>query len=194
MTPGEGYLIVIDGPSAVGKSTVFRGLLAQTDVRIELAKRITTRAKRPHEDDEDIYDFISRKEFQQMAGRGEFVEHKCYKFGMCYGLPKKNVMEPLAKGKNLLAMINLGRIQTVRDVVPRTFGVFLTASLETVRRRLMERGTHPPEQIEERLGNAAGSVQFMSLYDLVVVNENKPVTAVVAEIVEQFLAHRRTTA
>jgi guanylate kinase len=187
----EGYLIVIDGPSAVGKSTIFRALLAQTKVRFELAKRTTTREKRPHEDDEDIYDFISHDEFQRMVRQNEFVEHKCYKFGMCYGLPKKNVLEPLSRGINLIAMINLGNIQMVRGVVPRTFGVFLTASLETVRKRLLDRGTHPPEQIEERLGNAAGSVKFKQFYDLVLLNENRPVESVVTEITEQFIIFRR---
>ncbi len=191
---GEGYLVVIDGPSAVGKTTIFRGLLNQTRVAFGVAKRITTREKRPNEHDEDIYDFTSHEEFQRMARENAFIEHKCYKFGMCYGLPGVNVAGPLSRGENLLAMINLGHIRTVRKAVPRTYGVFLSASLETVRRRLKERGTHTPGQIEERLGNAVASVKFQPYYDLVIKNEDRPVESVVAEIVEQFLVFCRTKA
>ncbi len=190
--PDQGYLVVIDGPSAVGKSTIFRRLLAQSEPKFYLAKRFTTRERRPHEDDEDIYDFISHEEFQRMVAQDDFVENKCYKFGMCYGLPKKNVTGQLSRGMNMLAMINLGNIQMVRRVVPRTFGVFLSASLETIRRRLRERGTHPMEQIEERLGNAADSAKFTPFYDLVIVNEGRTIDEVVNEIREQFLLFIRT--
>ncbi len=188
-----GILVVIDGPSAVGKSTIFRALLGRDDVRFGVAKRCTTRQPRPREDDEDIYEFISHDEYGAMAGAGEFIEYKCYKFGMCYALPKKNVLPRLAAGEHLLAMINLGNIGMVRSVVPQTFGVFLSTSLETVRKRLEERGTHTPEQIEERLGNAADSRRFLPLYDLVVQNEDRPVAEVVQEIVEQFRAFERLT-
>jgi len=191
---GEGFLVILDGPSAVGKTTVFRGLLNQTRVPFGVAKRMTTREKRPHEHDEDIYDFISHDEFRRMAREKEFIEHKCYKFGMCYGLPKGNVIGPLSRGEHLLAMINLGHIRMVKKIVPRTYGVFLTASLETVRRRLSERGTHTPGQIEERLGNAKASVKFQPYYDLVIRNENRSVESVITEIVEQFLTFSRTNA
>ncbi len=182
----SGILLVIDGPSAVGKTTIFRALRAQTKIPFGVAKRYTTREKRPHEDDEDIYDFISHEEYRRLASQNEFIEYKCYKFGMCYALPKSQVLPRLAAGEHLLAMINLGNIEMVRRFVPHTYAVFLSASLDTVRRRLEERGTHSVGQIEERLGNAADSLRFLPLYDLVVKNEARPVSAVVDEIVEHF--------
>src|SRR5712672_3620985 len=144
---GQGYLLVIDGPSAVGKSTIFRALLAQTNVRFELARRLTTRMKRGAEDDEDIYDFITHEEFGRLVAETAFIEHKCYKFGMCYGLPKSEVLENLKRGRHVIAMINLGNIEKVKVVVPNAFGVFINASLDTIGKRLLSRGTHPPEQI-----------------------------------------------
>ncbi len=188
----KGILVVIDGPSAVGKSTIFRALLAQNDVRFGVAKRYTTRAPRPREDDEDIYEFIAQAEYDRLAAAQEFIEYKCYKFGMCYALPKKNVLPRLAAGENLLAMINLGNIGMVRTVVPSAYGVFLSTSLETVRKRLEARGTHTPEQIEERLGNAADSLRFLPQYDLVVRNEDRSIESVVAEIMEHFGRFRST--
>ncbi|HUN66891.1 MAG TPA: hypothetical protein VMW43_12420 [Bacteroidota bacterium] len=188
----RGILIVIDGPSAVGKSTIVRGLLAQTAVPLALAKRVTTREKRAAEDDEDIYDFVSHEKFRAMVESGGFVEHKCYKFGMCYGLPKAHVIDRLARGEHLLAMINLGNIRMVKEVVPDTFGVFLSASLATVRERLLRRGTHTPEQIEERLGNAADSLRFAPYYDLVTDSEHTPVAGVIAEILRCFGTFRHS--
>jgi guanylate kinase len=183
----KGLLLVIDGPSAVGKSTILRAVLEQQRVQFNLAKRLTTRMKRSPDDDDDIYDFISHEEFTRLVNEGGFIEHKCYKFGMCYGLPKRNVLKQLDEGKHVLAMINLGNIREVTLMVPNSFGVFLSASLETIRQRLVERGSHPPEQIEERLGNAAESFKYISLYNLVMVNEHRSVSSVVDEIIEKFM-------
>lgn len=186
---GQGCLLVIDGPSAVGKSTILRALLAQSDVRFALARRLTTRMKRGAEDDEDIYDFITHEEFNRLTGEHAFIEHKCYKFGMCYGLPKSEVIKKLNRGENVIAMINLGNIDKVKASLPDAFGVFINASLDTVRKRLVSRGTHPPEQIEERLGNARDSLRFMPLYDLVVTNENRKIEDVAAGIIREFISH-----
>jgi guanylate kinase len=188
----RGILVVIDGPSAVGKSTIVRALLAQTGIPLALAKRVTTRERRAAEDDEDIYEYVSHEEFRSTAASGGFIEHKCYKFGMCYGLPKENVIGRLTAGENLLSMINLGNIRMVKSVIPDAYGVFLSASLTTVRERLMRRGTHTPEQIEERLGNAADSLKFAPYYDLVTDSEKTPVEGVVAEILRGFDLFRRS--
>ena len=182
----QGFLLIIDGPSAVGKSTIVRALLRQSILPLELAKRYATRLKRDSDDDEDIYEFISHNAYRTMAKENAFIEHKCYKFGMCYALPKKNVDGKLAEGKHVLAMINLGNIESVRAVIPNTYGVFISASLETIRRRLLERKSHPEEQITERLGNAADSLRFLPLYDLVVENENRSIEEVTKEILEKF--------
>lgn len=184
--PQEGFLLVIDGPSAVGKSTIFRMLLSQQQVRFDLARRYTTRAKRAVDDDDDTYMFIAQGEFDRLVHDHAFIEHKCYKFGMCYGLPKSEVVDRLALGHHVIAMINLGNIVRVRSVIPNAFGVFVTASPETIRRRLEGRGTHPPEQIEERLGNARDSLRFLSLYDAVVSNDDRRLDDVVGEILRRF--------
>jgi len=63
----NGILLVIDGPSAVGKSTIVRALLAQKEIPFSLAKRVTTRERRAAEDDEDIYDYVSHEEFRRTA-------------------------------------------------------------------------------------------------------------------------------
>jgi guanylate kinase len=189
-----GKLLVIDGPSAVGKSTIVRGLLNLPDLHFDIVKRYTTRQRRESDNDDDLYEFVQHPEFRRLVGEGFFLEHKCYKFGMCYGLPGEETKESLRKGHHALAMINLGNIGAVKSVLRDAYGVFVSASLETIRERLTARKTHPPGQIEERLGNAADSVRFQPLYDLVVTNENRSVEEVVEEIKNRFLLHVRTFA
>ncbi len=191
---GRGHLLVIDGPSAVGKSTVVRGLLDLPDLRFDIIKRYTTRSRRESDNDDDLYEFVSQDEFDRRVAGGYFLEHKCYKFGMCYGLPQKETEASLGKGRDALAMINLGNIGDVKSRLPDAFGVFISASLDTVRQRLLARGTHTPEQIEERLGNAANSVRFASKYDLVVANEHRSVEEVVQEVKRRFLLHAKALA
>lgn len=187
-----GTLLVIDGPSASGKSTIVRGLLGLPDLHFDLVKRYTTRLRRKSDNDDDLYEFVEHPEFKRLVGEGFFLEHKCYKFGMCYGLPAGEAKESLRKGNHAIAMINLGNITAVKSVLPDAYGVFISASLETIRERLMARKTHPPGQIEERLGNAADSRRFEPLYDLVVANEKRSVEDVVEEIKNRFLSHVRT--
>ena len=127
--------------------------------------------------------------FNRLVEERAFIEHKCYKFGMCYGLPKSEVMEKLNRGRHVIAMINLGNIEKVKAVVPDAFGVFINASLDIIRKRLVSRGTHPPEQIEERLGNARDSLRFMPLYDCVVTNDNREIEDVAREIIKEFFSH-----
>ncbi|TLY32619.1 MAG: hypothetical protein E6K56_02780 [Ignavibacteria bacterium] len=180
----KGFLLVVDGPSAVGKSTIVRGLLDLRDIHFDLIKRYTTRMRRESDNDEDLYEFIPQSEFQALAARGAFLEHKCYKFGMCYGLPLKETSESLGRGNHAVAM-------TVRSAVNSSFGVFVSASLDTIKERLLSRKTHTPEQVAERMGNAADSTRYLPLYDLVVMNEGRSVTEVVEEIKNKFLARVR---
>ena len=187
----KGFLLVVDGPSAVGKSTIVRGLLDLRDIHFDLIKRYTTRMRRESDNDEDLYEFIPQSEFQALAARGAFLEHKCYKFGMCYGLPLKETSESLGRGNHAVAMINLGNIGAVRSAVNSSFGVFVSASLDTIKERLLSRKTHTPEQVAERMGNAADSTRYLPLYDLVVMNEGRSVTEVVEEIKNKFLARVR---
>ncbi|MGH7801148.1 MAG: guanylate kinase [Thermodesulfobacteriota bacterium] len=183
----QGYLLIIDGPSAVGKSTIVKALKAQTRIHFDIVKRVTTRPNRETEDDCDIYEFITHDEFNRMVDEDAFIEYKCYKFGMCYGLPKKEVQKKLEGRNNLIAMINLGNIHKVKSVVQNCYGIFINAPLETIKHRLESRGTHTKAQIEERLGNASKSLKYFPNYDLVVLNENLQVEEVVDEIIENFL-------
>lgn len=180
----QGFLLIIDGASAVGKSTITDALLAQTDFPLAISRRVTTRPRRPNDDPN--YDFIDYKAFNAMVENDELLEHHHYLFGMSYGLPREDVLNKLNTGQHLLGMINLGNFSTVQHQIPNSFGVFLNASIPTIKQRLEARGTHTDEQIEERLGNAHKVKQYMADYNLVIKNENRSIQSVTNEIITSF--------
>lgn len=180
----SGFLLVLDGPSAVGKSTILEALLAQQDLPLDVARRVTTRAKRANDD--ETYVFITQEEFDRMKANDELLEHHCYLFGMCYGLPRQAVEAKLNAGKNLIGMINLGNYPQVKAQIPNSLGVFIHASIDTIRERLESRGSHNLEQIEERLGNARKGLEYQKTYDVVVTNEGRSVESTVVEILAHF--------
>lgn len=180
----QGFLLIIDGASAVGKSTITDALLAQTTFPLIISRRVTTRSRRPNDDPN--YDFIDHDAFNAMIERDELLEYHHYLFGMSYGLPREDVMQKLNAGHHLLGMINLGNFSTVQQQVSNSFGVFLNASIPTIQQRLEARGTHTQEQIEERLGNAQKVKQYMADYNLVIKNENRSIQSVTQEIITSF--------
>ncbi|MEL7019981.1 MAG: hypothetical protein AAGK47_00100 [Bacteroidota bacterium] len=180
----QGFLLIIDGASAVGKTTITNALLAQEAFPLAISRRVTTRARRANDDPN--YDFINHDQFDQLVTSGALLEHHNYLFGMSYGLPKADVMQQLQAGKYLLGMINLGNFATVQAQVPNSFGVFLNASIPTIQRRLEARKSHTAEQIEERLGNAQRAKQYMADYNLVIKNEDRSVDSVTSEIISSF--------
>ena len=179
-----GRLLVIDGASCSGKSTVVHQLLHTPGLDIVFAKRYTTREPRPGDEAEDNYFFTDEATYRRMVEGGAFLEHKDYLFGMSYGLPRKETAELLAQHDWVLALINLGRFAEVKKHLPDAFGVLLTVPVQTVERRLRERGTSSEEQIAERLGNARRSFGYAPDYDLKVDNEDGKLDEAVAQIRE----------
>ncbi len=179
-------LLIIDGPSAVGKTTIVNIILNNFSHDFEVAKRLTTRLKRKSEEDLLSYDFITPDEFEKKILDKELIEYKHYLFGMSYGLPKKNVLACLEKDKHAIGIINLGNFRMVKETFPFAFGVFLDTSLETIRRRLDERNIHTEEQINERLENAKKGLAFRKDYNLVIRNEGRSPLSVTEEILNKF--------
>jgi guanylate kinase len=182
-------LLIIDGPSASGKSTIIDIILENKSLPFEVAQRITTRAKRKGDENDPVYVFTNQEAFEEMIQEGALLEYKHYLFGMSYGLPVQSVESLLTEGKNVMGMINLGNISMVKEKVPECFGVLISASVETIEQRLRARQIHTEEQIEERLGNARKAKSFEPHYDLVIFNENKSAEEAAQEIINGFLAH-----
>lgn len=178
----RGKLLVIDGPSGSGKSTILHALEADPSLGLIHVRRCTTREQRPGDEAEDNYRFVPPEEFRRMVEAGEFLEWKDFLFGMSYGTPRRELEELLEAGRNAVAIINLGNLPAVKEVIPDAVGIFISTDLGDLEKRLRSRGNHTEEQIAERLGNAAASVQFQPLYDYVVSNDEDRLEACLREV------------
>ena len=178
----RGKLFVIDGPSGSGKSTILKALEQDRAFDLTHVRRLTTRSRRPGDEAEGNYEFVSQEEFRRMAKAGEFLEYKDYLFGMSYGTPRRQVEELLEAGRNVIALINLGNLPQVKKAIPDAVGIFTTTDLGDLERRLRSRGNHTEDQIAERLGNARAASRFETLYDYVVANDDGRLEECLAEV------------
>jgi guanylate kinase len=167
---GAGTLFLLDGASSSGKSTLVERLTADGAL-LELVPRYCTRERRRDDEGRREYLFVPHATFRERAAAGAFIEYRDFQFGMSYGLPWAEAIMPLLDGRPALGVINLGNVEYVKALLPEAVTILVDASLETIRRRLVSRGVNTPEQIEERLGNAARVQQYRRFYDYVVTNE-----------------------
>ena len=166
-----GTLFLLDGASCSGKSTLVDRLSADPTLPIDLIRRCSTRERRPDDQPRREYLFVSREAFVNLAHAGGFIEYRDFQFGMSYGLPWAEAFVPLLGGRHGLAVINLGNVRYVKALLPEAVTVLVDAPLETIRQRLIARGVNTPEQIEERLANAARVEVYRPYYDYVVPND-----------------------
>jgi guanylate kinase len=170
--PDAGTLFLLDGASCSGKSTLVDRLTADPTLPIDLIPRCSTRERRPDDQPRREYLFVSREAFVDLARAGGFIEYRDFQFGMSYGLPWAEAFSPLLEGRHGLAVINLGNVRYVKALVPEAVTILVDAPLATIRQRLIARGLNTPEQIEERLTNAARVEAYRPYYDYVVRNDD----------------------
>lgn len=171
MLAGPPRVIVIVGPSGVGKGTVVRALLDRYP-EIWLSVSATTRPPRPGEVDGVHYYFVGHAEFDQLIDAGEMLEW-AQVFGVHkYGTMRHAVREHLEQGRPVLLELDLAGARQVRESLPEAITVFLAPpSYEELRRRLEGRGTEAGEDLARRLETAKGELAAQGEFDAVVVND-----------------------
>jgi guanylate kinase len=181
-------LLVITGPSGVGKGTLIRGLVERIP-ELELSVSATTRAPRPGEQDGVAYHFLSPAEFDRRAAAGEFVEHATYS-GNRYGTLRAEVERRLADGVPVVLEIEVEGARQVRSALPDALQVFIAPpSLDALRARLVGRGTDEPDQVAERLRTAERELKAQPEFARVVVNDRlEQATDELVAIVREALA------
>ena len=177
----RGQLVVLAGPSAVGKSTVVSGLRsAVPDLYFSVS--MTTRAPRPGEVDGKDYFFVTPEHFQGRIDRGEMLEWADIHGGLQRsGTPAGPVQEAMGAGRPVLVEVDLAGARNIKRLLPEAQTVFLAPpSWDVLVQRLTGRGTETPEVIERRLTTAREELDAQGEFDTVVVNDD--VDAAVAAI------------
>jgi guanylate kinase len=164
-------LVVLAGPSGVGKGTVVRELVRQKP-QVFLSVSATTRKPRPEEKHDDHYVFLSDKEFKNEATNGNLLEYAEFA-GAWDGTPRKPVEDRLNKNQVVILEIDLQGARQVKESMPDAFMIFLKPpSIDELKRRLIERGTEKPEELELRLKVATSEIEAENEFDAVVINED----------------------
>lgn len=165
----QGVLLVLSGPSGVGKNTVLNALIARNP-QVRYSISATTRPPRPGEVHGQHYFFLTEEEFARRAAAGEFLEWAVF-CGHRYGTPRPAVEEWLAAGHHVVLDIDVQGAKRVRESMPQAVLVFLLPpSWEVLKARLRTRGAEDDEAIRRRLEAAREEIAALPAYDYVVWN------------------------
>ena len=170
-----GKLIVISGPSGVGKGTVL-GIAMEKRKDLRFSVSATTRDPRPNEQDGVHYYFINRDRFEEMISAGEFLEYSEHNKNY-YGTPKGQALEKMADGHVLLDIEPNGAGQVKKNMPEAKLIFIMPPSREELERRLRGRGDTPEEQIKIRLERAVWEMDQSVWYDYVLTNDVAEVCA-----------------
>ncbi len=166
----RGSLVVVSGPSGVGKGTVLKHVLQNEDYVYSVSA--TTRQKREGEENGVNYFFVSREDFEAMIEANELIEYAEYN-GNYYGTPKFFVEQKLAEGKNVVLEIEVKGAVQIKKLLPEAVFVFIAPeSRQVLRDRLFGRATESEDVIENRLSIAENEIRSCLMYDYIAVNRD----------------------
>ncbi len=188
--PGA-QLVIISGPSGVGKDTIIDALRARPrDPDYHYVVTCTTRGPRPGEVPGVSYQFLAPEAFRALKDAGELLEANEV-HGNWYGTPRRDVAAALAAGHDVILKIDVQGAQAVKERVPGALLVFIVPpSLEALFQRLRSRATESADELELRQRNAAIELARQGDYDRVVVNETGEIERTAAEI-EAIIAQEK---
>lgn len=192
MIEEKGILFILSGPSGVGKGTVRKALFNQdTDLKYSIS--MTTREKRPGEQEGVDYFYKSKEDFEALIQENQLLEYAKY-VNNYYGTPREYVEEMLELGHDVFLEIEVQGALQVRENFPEGVFIFLfPPSLEELKNRIIHRGTESQEHVLNRLKEARKEIEMMDAYDYVVVNDdvNLAVKKIQAIIQSEHLKRER---
>lgn len=174
-------LIVISGPSGVGKDTVL-AKMKQSRRSLHYVVTATTRPQRPGEKNGVDYHFVSKEQFKRMIDTGQLLEWANV-YDNLYGVPKRQVQQALAQGLDVMVKVDVQGAATIKNILPQAVFIFLTPpSLDELERRLKERKTESSEELKLRMETTREEMDSLPLFDYVVVNHQDRLDSTIAQI------------
>ena len=172
ITENKGKLIVISGPSGVGKSTLLRRLFQEYPDKMSFSVSYTSRNPRNGEIHGKDYYFTDTETFRKKIESNDFLEWACVHDNY-YGTGKAEVEEILLSGRHCILDIDVQGADSVRNTdIPATFLFIAPESIDILKERLEKRGTESDEAISKRLKNAVGEIAQKDEYDRVIINKD----------------------
>ena len=189
----RGLLFVISGPAGAGKDAALKRLRRQMP-DLYFVVTATTRPKRRNEAEGKDYFFVSPEAFQEMIKQGELLEYAIVHSEHYYGVPKTQVRQVLAEGRDAIMRIDVQGAATIRSLAPQTVFVFLRPNtIKDLERRLRNRRTEDPTQLAVRLANAPKEMGEMEKFDYTVTNRDGHLKDAVEDIAAIIRAERCRT-
>ena len=169
----KGKLIIISAPSGCGKSTIINEIIKNRDLKLEFSISATTREPRKGEKNGVNYYFMSLDEFNKAIENDELIEYEEVYPGRFYGTLNSEIDRIREKGKNVILDIDvMGGINVKHKFGNDALSIFIQPpSIDTLRQRLVARGTDSPEAIKERIDKASFEISQADKYDKIVVND-----------------------
>ena len=187
--PAKPVVIVISGPSGVGKDAVIKRLQERRS-DLHFVVTATSRPRRPGEVDGIDYFFVSRDKFESMIANDELLEHALV-YGEYKGIPKAQVFDKLRRGQDVVLRLDVQGARTMRKLLPDSVFVFLVAESEAALvKRLMARKTEPLEKAIVRVQTAREELADANRFDYVVVNRENELEETVSGLDAIFRAER----
>lgn len=167
----RGKIIVLSGPSGVGKTTICREILAKRkDIRYSISA--TSRPKRRNEKDGREYFFLSKKEFKEWIDKGLLIEYAAV-HGNLYGTPEKYLADNLKKGVNILMDVDVQGAKNLMRLYPDSIFIFIIPpDLFELEKRLVKRNTDDKTEINNRLVTAKSEMKYRDDYKYLIENRN----------------------
>lgn len=170
----KGRLIVVSGPSGVGKGTILAKVFEKSTLPLTMSISATTRTPRPHEQDGVHYWFLSKEDFHQRIQGDEFLEYfEVFANGHMYGTLKNDLQKLLDQGRWVVLEIDIQGTNKALESYPDAITIFIEPpNAEILKERLIKRGTENDAKMQERLNRAAEELAYAEKYKHRIVNDD----------------------
>ena len=187
--PTRPLLIILSGPSGVGKDAVL-AKMKELGSPLKYITTLTTRPRRPNERNNVDYHFISMERFQKMVENNELLEWANV-YDNWYSVPKKEVKQALDKGRDVIVKVDVQGAATIKKILPQAILIFLMPpSMEELILRLKQRHTESPSDLTLRLKTAEEEIKQLPLFDYTIVNRWDEIDLAVTDIKAIITAER----